>query len=235
MTDHGDINAIRCQSCGYSTTDPHTCQVWNDQLGACPQCGTDCADFTLASGEHMYSNGIDFDALAALITEHGHRATVEQTGGGVATIYVGEYDANHRALLAAGPGRFDGPAWTKARGSFDEFFWGRDDDGESTPTQESTPRSLADIAHDMAAFATTIATERQNFEFITITDGGWVCVCGNEPHLDGFFPYHDGAQVEPDADGPWDGVHYVCAACFRIIDQTTGRVVDRRESVQLLT
>ena len=241
-----DLTEIRCQSCGYTTTDPHTMNVWNADVGACPQCGTDCADFTLASGEHLYSTTIDFDALAALITEHGFTATVEQTGGGVATIMSGEYDTDHRALIAAGPGWFDGPAWTKGRGSFDEFFWGRDDDGESTPTQEPTPRALADIADDIAAFAAQIAVEREGGGAVgvpaavgelptVLTDiGDWVCPCGNEPHMDGFYPYQDGTEVEPDVDGPWDEIHYFCGSCNRIIDQRTGRIVGQQDTIRRL-
>jgi hypothetical protein len=230
---HPHIERITCQTCTYSTTDPHTMEVWNAQTGTCPQCHTDCADFALNTGEHLYSTTIDFDALAALITNLGHTAIVEQTGGGVATIMVGEYNTHDRALVAAGPGWFNGPAWTQGRGSFDEFFWGRDDDGESTPTQEKTPRPLADIAADIAAFASKVATER--LQGNVLTEGGdWVCPCGNEPHMDGFFPYHDGAEVEPDADGPWDGVHYFCAACFRIINQNSGAVVDQVSFVQQL-
>lgn len=62
----------------------------------------------------------------------------------------------------------------------------------------------------------------------------WVCVCGNEPHTGGFYPYHEGREVEPIAGGPWDGVHYVCADCCRVINQETLEVVARPLSVTFL-
>lgn len=50
----------------------------------------------------------------------------------------------------------------------------------------------------------------------------FVCQCGNEPYLDGFFPcLTDGTPVEPVIDGNWDGVLYVCAKCYAIYDQDT--------------
>lgn len=53
----------------------------------------------------------------------------------------------------------------------------------------------------------------------------WVCVCGNMPHSDGFYPcLPDGTEVEPLQDGPWDGL-YVCARCTRIVDGDTGEQV----------
>lgn len=60
-------------------------------------------------------------------------------------------------------------------------------------------------------------------EKIPQMDGDWaVCLCGNEPHMDGFYPcLPDGTEVEPDADGPWDGKLYRCAKCERIINQYT--------------
>lgn len=62
----------------------------------------------------------------------------------------------------------------------------------------------------------------------------WECICGNRPDLDGFYPYHDGHEVEPDANGPWDGVRFFCASCFRVIDQNTLEVVERPSSVVFL-
>ncbi len=46
-----------------------------------------------------------------------------------------------------------------------------------------------------------------------------VCLCGNEPHIDGFYPcMPDGRMVEPDINGEWDGHLYVCAKCGGIYD-----------------
>ena len=49
-----------------------------------------------------------------------------------------------------------------------------------------------------------------------------VCLCGNRTDLSGFGPcLPDGTQVEPDADGPWDGRLYVCLDCGLIADGIT--------------
>lgn len=54
----------------------------------------------------------------------------------------------------------------------------------------------------------------------------WICICGNQPENSGFFPcLLSGDEVEPDKDGPWDGVHYRCFGCGRIIDQESRLVV----------
>lgn len=61
----------------------------------------------------------------------------------------------------------------------------------------------------------------------------WRCLCGNVDISDGFYPCDPvtGAQVEPDIEGDaWDGVHYVCARCGRIIDQNTLVVTGKRTS-----
>ncbi len=53
----------------------------------------------------------------------------------------------------------------------------------------------------------------------------WVCVCGNIPESDGFYPCdEDGLEIEPTKESRWSGL-YVCARCSRIIDQETLEVV----------
>ena len=58
----------------------------------------------------------------------------------------------------------------------------------------------------------------------------WLCVCGNTPSSDGFYPCNewDGVHVEPVIGGFWDGKSYVCDRCGRIIDQDTGNVTGYR-------
>lgn len=107
-----------------------------------------------------YPAVFDFDELAGIIERHGLPARVEQTGGGVATLYVGEYDADGRALAIAGPGWFEGPYWTEPRATFDEFSWGPDDDGESEHTMETAPRDLEELAADIVEFARDIEAQR---------------------------------------------------------------------------
>lgn len=54
----------------------------------------------------------------------------------------------------------------------------------------------------------------------------WVCLCGNTPESEGFDPATEhGDPVEP-VETEWDGIHYRCDRCARVIDQRTGRVVN---------
>ncbi len=75
-------------------------------------------------------------------------------------------------------------------------------------------------------------------EFITIKDGELMCLCGNDAPNEGFdMSDADGTVIDPpgtvDDDGNernaagWDGIHYRCGRCGRIIDQRDGRVVGR--------
>lgn len=56
---------------------------------------------------------LSMDKLVAAIVAAGFPAEVSHTGGGVATIYAGEYDAEDRCKLVVGPGYFerDHTAW----------------------------------------------------------------------------------------------------------------------------
>ena len=57
-------------------------------------------------------------------------------------------------------------------------------------------------------------------------EDAWICICGNTPVSDGFYPCDkEGKEVEP-VKG-WTGL-YVCNRCRRIIDQSTLEVVGRR-------
>jgi hypothetical protein len=60
----------------------------------------------------------------------------------------------------------------------------------------------------------------------------WICLCGNTPTSDGFYPCDkDGNEVVP-AEG-WDNL-YVCARCGRIIDQDSLEVLDQNLSFKRL-
>lgn len=69
--------------------------------------------------------------------------SVEQTGGGVATIYVGYAGPDGRYTLAIGPGSYrpvnDG--WNSLF-SMDELAVGPDDEGEATPTYVESLEAL---------------------------------------------------------------------------------------------
>jgi hypothetical protein len=63
---------------------------------------------------------------------------------------------------------------------------------------------------------------------IANNSGDWVCICGNQPSSNGFYPCTDaGQQVDPTPQA-WNGRVYVCDRCSRIIDQRTLNVVGRR-------
>jgi hypothetical protein len=52
----------------------------------------------------------------------------------------------------------------------------------------------------------------------SLCDQAWICVCGNQPHKDGFCPCNsEGKQVKPAAD-EWTTNRYVCGRCERIIN-----------------
>lgn len=60
----------------------------------------------------------------------------------------------------------------------------------------------------------------------------WICLCGNMPDQDGFYPCDSkGNEMEP-VEG-WDEL-YVCAACGRIIDQRTLEVLGQNPHPQML-
>jgi len=76
-------------------------------------------------------------------------------------------------------------------------------------------------------------------EHITHESGNkdaWVCICGNNPSEDGFYPVNeDGHEVEPTVED-WKTNEYFCARCGRVIDQDSLEVVrqlDPKEIVRL--
>ena len=74
-------------------------------------------------------------------------------------------------------------------------------------------------------------------ERITHEEGNeeaWVCVCGNRPTEDGFYPCdREGNEVEPIVGSNWENL-YVCAQCGRIISVNTLEVVGQNPSPQFL-
>lgn len=63
-------------------------------------------------------------------------------------------------------------------------------------------------------------------ERVQLPSEDWaICLCGNEPHVDGFQPCtEDGSETEPDAASYWRGL-YICSRCARIIDMSNGDVI----------
>ncbi|MEV4212621.1 hypothetical protein [Micromonospora sp. NPDC049662] len=88
------------------------------------------------------------------------------------------------------------------------------------------PQSLRDLPVD----ETRVPDPGPEFALGNV-GGDWICVCGNDPSTDGFETCApDGREVSPYADGPWDGLHYLCARCGRILIQPSGRVIGRTET-----
>jgi hypothetical protein len=55
----------------------------------------------------------------------------------------------------------------------------------------------------------------------------WICICGNRPDSDGFFPCDkDGNEMEP-VKG-WEDL-YVCGRCGRIINQHSLEVIGQNQ------
>lgn len=71
-----------------------------------------------------------------------------------------------------------------------------------------------------------------NKEFISCEPGygdAWVCICGNTPCGNGFYPCDEnGNQVEPTAK-EWKTDLYVCDPCGRMIHFETLEVIGRRK------
>ncbi len=62
-------------------------------------------------------------------------------------------------------------------------------------------------------------------ERVTIEQTDITCLCGNDATNEGF-DMSDPAGVTTDPDsGDWDGIHYRCARCGRVINQNTGFVL----------
>lgn len=94
---------------------------------------------------------IDLDAVVAELALLGIPAIVEQTGGGTATVYAGEPhddggDGAERYPVAAGPGHFTGPGWTRGRAYREEFSVGVNDDGLTDSHYPPAGATAADIA-----------------------------------------------------------------------------------------
>jgi len=65
--------------------------------------------------------------------------------------------------------------------------------------------------------------ERKRITHEAGNDEAWICICGNTPSEDGFYPCDSkGKEMEPVIG--WEEL-YVCAKCGAIIDQKTLEIV----------
>jgi hypothetical protein len=99
--------------------------------------------------------------------------------------------------------------------------------------QDVVERRLATVVEDpeerhrqsAAGVVRTIIEHMPPERIDVLDDDWWECLCGNAPDTDGFYPcLPDGRTVEP-VEGVWVQPLYVCARCYRIIEQPTGLVV----------
>lgn len=100
------------------------------------------------------TNVIDFDKVVDGLKERGIPAYVEQTGGGTATIMVGEQktrtvmgvDEDGRYDVLVGPGWFEGPmGFINGRGDTGDLSIGPDDDGVADYTQAEADWTEAEV------------------------------------------------------------------------------------------
>lgn len=100
---------------------------------------------------------IDMQAVCDDLKAMGIPAFVQQTGGGVATIYAGEPytdpidDEWYPAV--AGPGWFDGPGWIRPFANPEDFYIGPDNNVGDAQVYVTA----AKLGNDPAVIATTIA------------------------------------------------------------------------------
>ncbi len=74
---------------------------------------------------------------------------------------------------------------------------------------------------------TTAEVEKGRITHEPGVEDAWVCVCGNTPADDGFYPCNGkGIVVEPVIGGDWENL-YICFRCGIIINKDTLEVVEK--------
>jgi hypothetical protein len=119
---------------------------------------------------------ISFDEVVRLIEGEGFAAFVQQTGGGVATVYasrkdatgtlrtheVGPYHDEHYEV-AVGPGWFDGAGWTNGRGDTSDLYVGID--GDESPSESPWSATVPASATEQEVAARAVALLRRYDEW----------------------------------------------------------------------
>jgi hypothetical protein len=85
-------------------------------------------DASVIARRHI-PRSIDLERIATLLREeHIPNVVIMITGSGVSTLYAGNVNNGHYDLVA-GPGWFEGPAYTNSRIGLSDFCYGSDNDG----------------------------------------------------------------------------------------------------------
>jgi hypothetical protein len=66
------------------------------------------------------------------------------------------------------------------------------------------------------------------WEHVKIDAKDWICVCGNTPWAEGFYPCDERGNIVFPTPEEWTTTWNVCDRCGRIIDQASLRVVAMR-------
>jgi hypothetical protein len=75
----------------------------------------------------------------------------------------------------------------------------------------------------MSTQNTTHANQKEHIKASAY--GDFLCICGNTPSDDGFYPINEkNEEVEPTSED-WKTNQYFCNQCGRVIDQNTLEVV----------
>jgi hypothetical protein len=53
----------------------------------------------------------------------------------------------------------------------------------------------------------------------------WICLCGNRPDLDGFYPCHQSGEIIGPTPIQWPSSYYRCDRCGRVIQAGTRTIV----------
>lgn len=105
---------------------------------------------------------VDFDRVVEALKARGITAYVEMTGGGVATIYTGTdgSDPDVRPVVAAGPGWFEGPYYSRPRGAIGDLYIGPDEADDNLdniePKNEAETIELIVMWHKVVEWAKAV-------------------------------------------------------------------------------
>lgn len=115
---------------------------------------TDSDWLTVSTGGNpTVSDYVSLNEIASYLRARGVSATVEQTGGGVATLYAGALRGDYYGI-AAGPGFFAGPGFSAPFAHTSEFGFGPDGSEDSEFVTEPNTTDAREIAQAIEAALT---------------------------------------------------------------------------------